>query len=401
MPAPMTKTKTPGVYKRGSRYVVVYRDINGKQRKESARTYEDARRLKATRNADVARGEYQEQSKTTFNAYSAEWVERYVGRGKRGFRESTRDDYRRLLRNYAHRFFADRTKLTDITPRHIADFIGWLCNEETQGKRLADSTVANALDPVRACLASAAQEGLIRVNPCVGASLPHRPTAEDIDDEDVRALSRQQLADFLAVVNPAYTTFFRLLSVTGLRVSEAIALQWRHLHLDGDRPHVKVRRGFVKGRVQPPKTKYGRRGVPLSAGLVRELRARRTGTEWPRDEDLVFPSKAGTFLDVDNLRKRVLKPVAEEVGVPWAGFHAFRHTCASILFERGSNAVQVQRWLGHHSPAFTLATYVHLLEGAAGDALDLDDELRGNRVATDATALDGNAEALTAPEVAL
>lgn len=32
-----------------------------------------------------------------------------------------------------------------------------------------------------------------------------------------------------------------------------------------------------------------------------------------------------------------------------------------ILFRRGWNAVQVQKYLGHHSPAFTLATYVHML----------------------------------------
>jgi integrase len=37
--------------------------------------------------------------------------------------------------------------------------------------------------------------------------------------------------------------------------------------------------------------------------------------------------------------------------------HPFRHTCASLLFAQGRNAVQVQRWLGHHSRAFTLATY--------------------------------------------
>jgi hypothetical protein len=32
-----------------------------------------------------------------------------------------------------------------------------------------------------------------------------------------------------------------------------------------------------------------------------------------------------------------------------------------MLFRAGLNAKQVQVWLGHHSPAFTLATYVHLL----------------------------------------
>jgi integrase len=43
------------------------------------------------------------------------------------------------------------------------------------------------------------------------------------------------------------------------------------------------------------------------------------------------------------------------------GFHTFRHTCATRLFNSGLNAKQVQGWLGHHSAAFTLDTYVHLL----------------------------------------
>ena len=64
--------------------------------------------------------------------------------------------------------------------------------------------------------------------------------------------------------------------------------------------------------------------------------------------------------------------------MPWAGFHTFRQTCASIVFQRGANAVQVQRGLGHHSAAFTLATYVHLLDDHVGDPLDLDAELLGN-----------------------
>jgi hypothetical protein len=36
------------------------------------------------------------------------------------------------------------------------------------------------------------------------------------------------------------------------------------------------------------------------------------------------------------------------------------------MFASGRNAVQVQHWLGHHSAAFTLATYVHLLDGDLG-----------------------------------
>ena len=46
----------------------------------------------------------------------------------------------------------------------------------------------------------------------------------------------------------------------------------------------------------------------------------------------------------------------------WAHFHSFRHTVASELFDAGRNPVQVQHWLGHHSVAFTMSTYVHLLD---------------------------------------
>jgi hypothetical protein len=54
----------------------------------------------------------------------------------------------------------------------------------------------------------------------------------------------------------------------------------------------------------------------------------------------------------------------------------------------------VQRWLGHHSPAFTLATYVHLLGDDVGKPLSLDEELAG---ATDgATGLTAPAQDATA-----
>jgi hypothetical protein len=54
-PAPkMVRTKTPGVFKRGLRYVVVFRDAARKQRKEAARIYDDARRLKNKREAESA-----------------------------------------------------------------------------------------------------------------------------------------------------------------------------------------------------------------------------------------------------------------------------------------------------------------------------------------------------------
>jgi integrase len=89
-------------------------------------------------------------------------------------------------------------------------------------------------------------------------------------------------------------------------------------------------------------------------------------------------SRAGTPLAQDNVRRRVLKPAATAAGAPWAGFHAFRHTYASLMLASGANIVQLSRALGHHSPAFTLTVYTHLLEGEHAPALSLDAELRGS-----------------------
>ena len=101
--------------------------------------------------------------------------------------------------------------------------------------------------------------------------------------------------------------------------------------------------------------------MPISALLAEDLARHREAAIFASDEDPVFPTRSGDPLSAENLLRRVVKPAAARAGVPWAGLHTLRHTCASMLFRSGWNAKQVQVVLGHHSPAFTLATYVHLV----------------------------------------
>jgi hypothetical protein len=102
---PVKATKTPGVYRRGNRYVVVLRDRTGHQFKRSAATLAEARTLKSTLTADVARGELQVTKRLTFESYAREWVETYSGRTSRGIRPQTLADYRRAIEGRAIPFF--------------------------------------------------------------------------------------------------------------------------------------------------------------------------------------------------------------------------------------------------------------------------------------------------------
>src|SRR5947209_1999782 len=106
----LERTKYPGIYSRGGAYVVVYRDPSGKQRKKAAHTIAEAQKLKSSLVTDVDRGEWREQSAVTFAEHWRPWIDGYAGRTARGFRENTRDDYRRDLEQFAVPFFG-RTKL--------------------------------------------------------------------------------------------------------------------------------------------------------------------------------------------------------------------------------------------------------------------------------------------------
>jgi integrase len=380
----LRKTKTPGVYRRVDAkgktlgYVAVI-EVAGKQRKRSARTYAAACRIKRESETDRDRGELQEPTTSAFLAFLDEWVERYRGQGRRGFRENTRDEYRRLIENYAHPYFTSKLKLVDVTAFGLARFVDWLADPDEQGKRLSDSTLANITIPLRAALATANREGLIRHNPAQGLVLPHREEIEE-DEGEIKVFSREQLAAVLAMAPDrthdyklpfSYKLLFEVLAATGLRISEAIALQRLHLQLDGSQPEVCVRRAIVRGRIEPPKTKYGKREVRLPASLVDRLRAHLTALGGQDSTALVFANRNGNPLNPGNVRCRVLKPLVEEVNAPWAGFHTFRHTFASLHLSRGTNLLQLSRVLGHHSPAFTLSRYTHLLPGDEAPALDL------------------------------
>jgi len=389
---PLIKTQTPGVYKKGSRYIVRYR-VRGEDRKRSARTYAEARSLKAKLTTDLQSGEHREAHSTTFEEYAREWIGTYTGRTTRGFRESTRVGYRRTIETVAIPFFSKRTKLlTELEPRDVRAFVAWLFDEDKQGRQLAVGTVRQHMAAVRAMLATATEDGALRHNPAAGVRISRPGMQAPAEDAGKlrRALDTDELARFLAACDPQWRVFFELLAMTGVRISEAIELRWGDVEFGAKR--LRVRRQCFKGVVGEPKSRHGKRDIPLSTSMAQTL-WKMQGTA----DDLMFTGPLGGMIDRDWLWRNALKPAAKAGGVPWAGFHTFRHTCASILFANGRNPKIVQMWLGHSDPGFTLRTYVHLIDDGMGDADFLDVAVRaapeGHMRATRATETQANGQA--------
>src|SRR5262249_48884182 len=285
----LEKTSTPGIYKRGGRYVVIFRDPHGKQRKRAARTLAEARDLKAALTADVKRGEHRTLSKVTFGDYAAEWIATYTGRTSRGIRPETLADYRRRLGirddgeptgDGALAFFG-RIQLAAIEPRDLKTYAATLAEGG-----IASNTIRLYVAPVRALLATAFEDGLIRSNPAAGLRIAQR--VEQYDEPQAKALTEDELRALLGHLPADWRLFFEFLARTGLRIGEAIAMTWADLDIGRRRVH--VRRRFYRGRYDAPKSRYGRRTIPLSESLSQALwRLRGTAS----DEALVFTTVGG------------------------------------------------------------------------------------------------------------
>jgi integrase len=370
MAAPLQRTSTPGVYARGSRWVAVYLE-DGRQRRRSAPTFRAAREIKVRATAEEAA----RRAGPTLHSYALEWVDHYAGRGAHDvINDRTRREYRRLLIAYALAYFAPEERLRDLDEDRVRGFVDWLCRQRgPRGHRLCDRSVYNAVLPLRGCLRHAHGVGLAEADVDAAIVLPRRRRRRAYEFDERRFLTREQLARLLAEIPEQWRTLFELLASTGLRVSEAIGLRVMDAGLETDAPCVHVRRAIVNGQLTATKSRHGRRTIPIRLELGDRLRALVAGRG---ETELLFRGAHGAALRAGNLRYRVLIPAAHRAAVPWTRFHTLHHTCAAMLVDAGAGPFRLQRWMGHHSAAFTLDTYGHLLRDDLGPHLDLGFEMQ-------------------------
>jgi len=259
---------------------------------------------------------------------------------------------------------------------------------------------------LRALLNAAVDDGVIVANPAnkLGRTLRLVVNAKT-RQEEVKAMTRDQLAAFLVAARNAPTVYerrhyplFLLLARTGMRLGEGLALQWDDVNF-AER-EIRVARTLSGGRIEKPKSGHGRT-VDMSEQLARILFRlqvqRKTETlkrGWSRIPEWVFCTEAGTLPDESRVRK-VMRKTLKAARLPLHfSPHCLRHTCASLLLQQGESPAYVQRQLGHASIQLTVDTYGKWLPMGNKAAVNrLDDESGSKVVAKTATGTSGVLEA--------
>jgi integrase len=219
-------------------------------------------------------------------------------------------------------------------------------------------------------LGRAAKIGLISRNPC--HDVEEKPKAKR---KEARFLAPEEKARFVAATEGSpYRALLLTLLGTGLRLSEARALGWKHVDLDAGVIHVRRNADRHNVIIDTLKTETSRRTITIPGvlvGLLREhhkylleekLRLRHI---W-QDLGLVFPRSDGGVLGISALDWPMRK-LCEKAGVSISP-HSLRHTHASDLIAAGVHAKVVQERLGHASIVITLDRYGHLFPGSQDQA---------------------------------
>ena len=251
------------------------------------------------------------------------------------------------------------------------DIARWLEASAAAGK-LSKRSLQICRMVLRAALADAVEEGLLRRSPAARVALP-KVVARVAVPKEVDAWDDTQVTGFLsAVTDHRWGGPLRLAVLYGLRRSELLALRWSGIDLEAGT--VTIAGGLVEVRGAPVwtdgKNARSRRTIVVDAGTARVLRSHRAGqlqerlvagSEW-EDIDLVVSSRTGTPVSPGNFDQTLDRLVAR-AGVPRLASHGLRHTAATHMVRQARDAGElcaVADVLGH-SPDMLMKTYAHAL----------------------------------------
>jgi integrase len=357
---------------RRSWYVFIYH--NGQRKAKQVGTREAAEKVRREIEARLAMGDLgvlsQEASGIpTLADYVASWQRNYAARE---MKPSTAHFYDQFLRLYVLPTFGN-TPLDHIRRDAVKRWITALT-----ARGLARNTVRLAIASMRSVLNVAIEDGLILANP---AQRLGRMMKSEKPERQATALTAEEVTRLLNGAKqfcPKHYPFFMTAVRAGLREGELVALRWGDMRFgsgeehDGNR-YLLVQRTYDRRtrRFLTTKSKRPRR-VDMSQELrdvllklrdqklVEVVRQGRASIE----NDFVFPSEAGTFLDITNLVPRHCLTALACVASVFMTYATHSGVCSSRQAPR--SLTSAIRWVIPASRSLSIHTATWFREPTSG-----------------------------------
>ena len=296
-----------------------------------------------------------------FGAYAVQWYEIYK---KPNIGASAQSSYKTALNLHILPVLGNK-RLTAISTMDLQELINSKADT-------CATIIENVFHILESVFKQAYSEGIIQRDITVGLIKPSK------EKSSRRALTEAEEEAAKKLMQEENGLLVALLYYTGMRLGEALGLQWECIDFKKKVIHVRQQVNLRKGTIAPPKTKESIRDIPLPDELA-EMLVRGS------PQAFVFPAPDGTYYrnsSSNRLWRSLMGRMAElepdietrEDGSSILTPHYFRHNYASILYNAGVDVFSAQKFLGHANVKVTLEIYSHLSkekeDASAGAVID-------------------------------
>ncbi|MCO6528521.1 MAG: site-specific integrase [Lactobacillus sp.] len=351
--------------KRGERvfkfHLYLGMDENGKRvniTRQGFKTYNDAKITYDQLRANGTTGYQRPKQIKTDEMYQL-WFNNYKGQVK----QSTANKNWQLYKNHIKPIFGNQY-MDKIKVKSVQKFADNKANEIVKYK--------DVVRQLGTLFEYAIRLNYVKDNPVKRIIMPKK-TSRARRDVEHNVYSRAELKTFLATAkdyNINIYTYFKLLSSTGLRKSEALALEWKDI--DFNKNTISVKRTLALGLgnktiVQPPKSKMSNRTLPMSTNLRKDL------LEYKKSQKIlsknIFHTHDGNYLTLAKPSQWLAQVYRKNQNLRKITVHGFRHTFATLLIsETDIKPKTVQMLMGHENIQMTLDIYTHVTQKNKNDA---------------------------------
>ena len=289
--------------------------------------------------------------RVTVGGWLEVWQRDYVGAMTPG----TRARYGDTCRLYLSDPVLSRTRLSDLTPDHVAAF-----HVRLKRRGLAENHRAVILATLSSALSTAIDAGRVRRN-AVKELRKSRPRQHSAPVDPVAPADVDRLLADVVDADPRTRALYFVAIGAGLRQGETIGLKWSDIRQTPDGPVLRVERQveYRTRAVETPKA-HSTRSVPIAAGVVEALESlRRYQMETGRSnrDGFVFTTTAGKPIHPRNVLRDLHERCAR-LGIRRLRWHDLRHAYATRVSAAGTDLYGLMKVLGHKNAA-TTARYAH------------------------------------------
>lgn len=197
-------------------------------------------------------------------------------------------------------------------------------------------------------------------------------------------LTKEELKEFLKLAQNATLSYFfplvHLMSYTGLRQGEALALKWSDIDFENKKITVNKTAVRIKERqtLQTPKTKNSKRVISIDPTTLSILKSWKkdqikiyfkNGKHFEGDDNFIFTNERADWVHIHNFIPYFKRFIADHKLKPITP-HGLRHTHASLLFSAGVEPKNISDRLGHSTVQITLDLYTHITEEQRSDTVE-------------------------------